>query len=55
MPIKTLLVACVFAFLPALAFAKCLGDTRANTTASACGDKMVYDSATRSCVLMPTS
>jgi hypothetical protein len=55
MTIKTLFAVIALSLVPALATAQCMGDKHKNTTASACGDQMVYDAATQSCVLKPTS
>lgn len=54
MTIKTLLAVLALSLTPALASAQCMG-SKAKITASACGDSMVYDSTTKSCVLKPTS
>lgn len=55
MTIKTLLAMLALSVTPALAFAQCTGDKHMSTQASACGEGMVYDSASASCVLKPTS
>lgn len=55
MTIKTLLAVLALSLTPALAFAQCTGDKHMSTQASACGEGMVYDTATNACVLKPTS
>lgn len=55
MTIKTVLAVLALSLVPALATAQCMGDMHKNTTASACGEQMVYDPSTQSCVLKPTS
>lgn len=51
---KTLLAACALAFAPALAFAECSGYGH-STTASQCGDGMIWDLNTQSCITSTTS
>jgi hypothetical protein len=55
MTTKTLFAVLALSLTPALAAAQCAGDKYKNTTASACGESMVYDAATKTCVLKPTS
>jgi hypothetical protein len=54
MKLKTTLAALALALTPGLAAAYCGGE-KAKITASACGEGQVYDAATATCVLKPTS
>jgi len=53
MTIKTTLVAVVLALSPAMAFAGCFSAHQ--TTASACGEGLVWDAASESCIAPASS
>jgi hypothetical protein len=55
MKLKTTLAALALVIAPGLAAAQCSYGEKASVTASACGEGQVYDAATASCVLKPTS